>query len=97
MAEGIPDSVIVIEPRTEVRVGALADGLLDLLLKKVTDGTATASEMKVAADYIRDAGIKLMVTPGSKAGDLVRKLPDLDGKIRSSPCLWASRCALREL
>ena len=79
MAEGIPDSVIVIEPRTEVRVGALADGLLDLLLKKVTDGTATASEMKVAADYIRDAGIKLMVTPGSKAGDLVRKLPDLDG------------------
>lgn len=85
MAEVVPDLVPseivtkVIEPRTEARVCSLADGLLDLLLKRVTEGTATSSDMKVAADYIKDSGIKLMITPGSKAGELVRKLPDLDG------------------
>lgn len=77
------DEVKVIAPRTQERAEALADALLDLLLEKVQKGLANASEMKVAADYIKEAGIKLIVAPGTKAGELVKNLPnfDDDGKV----------------
>ena len=82
MADENTSAQSVTEPslkRTEQRVESMADALLDLLLKKIKDGTATASEQKVAFDYLKDCGIKLVVGEKTKAGELARKLPFPDG------------------
>ena len=70
-------NVKVIEPRTQDRVEKLADALVELYLQKMLAGTATASEMKAAQDYIKDSGIKLIIGPATKAGELERKIPKL--------------------
>lgn len=77
----------VIPKRTSDRAEALADGLLDILLERIQNKTATASEIKEAREYIKEAGIRLIVSEGSKAGELVRALPrfDDDGKILGLP------------
>lgn len=75
-----PKETPVIPVRTLERAEELADGLLDLLLLKVKNGTANASEMKEAREWIKEAGVKLVTNPGSKAGELgnVLELPDFE-------------------
>jgi hypothetical protein len=68
-----------LEKRTEARVDLLADALLDDLLKRVSDGTATAAEKKLAYDYVKDCGVKLVIGEKTKAGELSRKLPFPEG------------------
>ncbi len=68
-----------LQQRTEARVDLLADALLDDLLKRVTDGTATAAEKKLAYDYVKDCGVKLVIGEKTKAGALARNLPFPEG------------------
>lgn len=70
---------VSIPKRTMERCDALADALLDDLLKRVSDGSATAAEKKLAYDYVKDCGIKLVIGEKTKAGELVRRLPFPEG------------------
>lgn len=97
MADETNGSQLVIPKRTSDRAEELYNAYVELLLKKMKDGSATASEQKNALDYLRETGLRPIVGSDAEAGaktktqDLLERLrkredtevPDADGvKIR---------------
>ena len=56
----------------------LHENLAVELLNKVKSGEATASEMNVARQFLKDNGIECIPTENNKMDDLMKNLPDLD-------------------
>lgn len=54
--------------------GALAKALAD----KIADGSATAADLNVARQFLKDNGIDSIPTKESPLGDLIDKLPFAD-------------------
>lgn len=55
----------------------LHEGLAKNLLTKVQDGTATAAELSVARQMLKDNNVTAIPTKGSPLGDLENQLSDL--------------------
>lgn len=53
----------------------LFDSMVDVLLEKVKKGEATAAEMRVAAQLIKDAGIDVVVEKNQKVSQLASRMP----------------------
>lgn len=54
----------------EKLLGDLQDGMIRLLLNRVKDGTASASDLAVARALLRDNGITAVPAKGSPLGNL---------------------------
>ena len=80
MAEG-SDGV---EPELtdEEKDARLANGMRDLLIKRLDSGALTASEMKMAMDLLEKRGYRYL-TPGARKTTEPRKLPSFneEGKV----------------
>jgi hypothetical protein len=80
MAEGSPDVTEPVAPaetptRSDDRYELLADLTLDLLISRLKDKTATAAEIAQARELVKQSGIKIMVSKGTKGAKLVDSLP----------------------
>jgi len=53
----------------------LQEGLANDLLKRVQSGTATASDLNVARQFLKDNGIDSIPTDGSAVGNLAEAVP----------------------
>lgn len=54
---------------------ALHGALADKLKAKILDGTATAADLSVARQFLKDNGIDAIARPGSPLDGLVKSLP----------------------
>ena len=60
----------------------LADGMRDLLIKRLESGLLNASEMKIALELLEKRGYKYLAPGGIKSGALQRALPKFDEENR---------------
>lgn len=74
-ADIAPAGVKPVAPRTEERLGLLADLTIEVLLSRARAGTITAAELTVATNYLKTAGIKPVISATNKVGELVKSLP----------------------
>lgn len=79
MAEGSPVVTAKEVPkRTDDRYELLADLTLDILIDRLKAKTATAAEIAQARELIKQSGIKIVVTKGTKGGQIADSLPTFD-------------------
>lgn len=57
---------------------ALHDASMRLLLIRVQDGTATAADLNVARQFLKDQGIQALPAQGSPTGNLAKALPTFE-------------------
>lgn len=71
------DTAPIIETpkRTEDRYETLADLTLDLLIERLKAKTATAAEIAQARELIKQSGVKIVVSKGTKGQKVVDNLP----------------------
>ena len=54
------------------------DALGKQLLKRIENGTATASDLNVARQFLKDNGIEAQPTGGNSLQGLMEEMPDFD-------------------
>lgn len=59
----------------EEELGDLQTALVVELRKRIRDGSATAADLSVARQFLKDNGIQAKAATGSPMGDLVDSLP----------------------
>jgi soluble P-type ATPase len=59
----------------ETQMNALHALLVEDLLKKIRGGEATAAELNVARQLLKDNGIEAVIAEGNQLGSLVTDLP----------------------
>lgn len=60
---------------TEELLDALHGELTDALLRKIRNGEATAADLAVARQFLKDNGIDAIPTKSNGLGELAEKLP----------------------
>lgn len=63
---------------TDEDFNALHRGLAEVLSKRIKDGTATAADLSVARQFLKDNGIQAVPVPGSPVRNLADDLPTFD-------------------
>lgn len=58
-----------------LKLHLLQDNLIDVLVEKIRSGEATASELSVARQLLKDNGVQATVTDDSPMKELVSSLP----------------------
>lgn len=62
------------------KLDQLQDGMINLLLKRIADGSASASDLAVARSLLRDNGITAVPAKGSPMGNLKDYVSEYDGE-----------------
>lgn len=65
---------------TEDLLGRLHDAVASSLLKKVTSGEATPTEISAAIKFLKDNGIEALPTEDSALDELSKQFPSFDGE-----------------
>lgn len=63
---------------TEAAFAAMHAALADALMKRIKDGTATAADLSVARQFLKDNAIQADPVKGSPLGNLADSLPHFD-------------------
>lgn len=59
-------------------LGDIQTEMANLLLKRIQDGSATASDLSVARALLRDNAIQAKPVKGSPLGNLAKEIPTFD-------------------
>lgn len=61
---------------TDDALSALHGAIADELARKISDGSATAADLAVARQFLKDNGISAVNSPSTPLGNLVDQMPD---------------------